>query len=386
VLQRGAAAAAVSTGQAQDGNFGSSEREEGGALRTSGSGLPAADEDEGESATAGGGGAGSGNAGAHEGRRSSGRRVWVRAAEALVLADPDNVWDPNWRSTQGRTQMHLLLSAFPPAKQDAAAYRFLLASAQDANLSPVAEDAKGRIPLFCLCEQMAAVPASECAEAARILKMVLGGGGGLVGVGGSDRSGKTVFDIQEQVPRSCLSEMRYMLVDATMGHGSSKSTSAGINSSRGGGGGLGVDMVLKPRKGDLTSSSLNASAGAKTSSSSSRHSNNNNNNNASSFTNSQQQQKSSYQPSTHAHMHDENVSNRAFQHSSSSSSSSSLGSGAESRGGSGSWVRVPSSQPKGGPPPPPPPSHHLQQAQAAHRNNAPSMSQHPLLRGGSSRR
>jgi hypothetical protein len=66
--------------------------------------------------------------------RLAGRGVWVRTAEQLVKAGAR--WDPSWRSSRGASQLHLLLSGFPPSKEDMAAYKFLLTSALSGGLSP----------------------------------------------------------------------------------------------------------------------------------------------------------------------------------------------------------------------------------------------------------
>ena len=52
-----------------------------------------------------------------------------------------------------------------------------------------------------------------CPEAPSILEMVLSACGG--GVGGSDRTGRTLFDIEEKVPSSCLAAGMSFIVRAT---------------------------------------------------------------------------------------------------------------------------------------------------------------------------
>ena len=56
--------------------------------------------------------------------RAAGRRVWVRAAEALVRGGAR--WDALWRCPHGASQLYLLLSAFPPAPEDHAPYQVTL--------------------------------------------------------------------------------------------------------------------------------------------------------------------------------------------------------------------------------------------------------------------
>jgi len=145
--------------------------------------------------------------------RTSGRRVWVKAAEFLVRSGAK--WDANWRGTNGCNQLYLLLAAFPPATSDFGSYRYLVSTSLEAGLSPGDEDDKGRNGLFALCEQMAGVSTEICPDANKILRMILDGCG-LVGVGGSDRSGRTVFDIPDRVSFSCLASARPLLVEATM--------------------------------------------------------------------------------------------------------------------------------------------------------------------------
>jgi hypothetical protein len=145
--------------------------------------------------------------------RSPGRRVWVKAAECLIKKGA--VWDSNWNGINGSSQLYLLLSAFPPAREDISSYRYLLTSALEAGCSPMLEDEKGRNSLFILCEQMAGVSLEVCPEAGKIMRTLLDSCGN-VGVGGSDRSGRTVFDIRERVPLSCLSSVKSMLINATL--------------------------------------------------------------------------------------------------------------------------------------------------------------------------
>ena len=139
--------------------------------------------------------------------RSGGRRVWVRAAETLVRAGAR--WDPALRiGAKHHSQLYLLVSGFPPAKEDSAAYRYIIESALAARCDPLLEDEKGRNMIFFLCEQMAFVPAETCPESRKILSAMLGVCGSS-GVGGSDRTGRTVFDIDERVANSCLGARRH---------------------------------------------------------------------------------------------------------------------------------------------------------------------------------
>ncbi|CAE7692926.1 unnamed protein product [Symbiodinium microadriaticum] len=165
--------------------------------------------------------------------RSSGARSWVKAAHALVKAGA--AWSGHMCIAKGQTQLYLLLKAFPPPREDVHTYRSLLAaclaslsSSDDA--SPLTEDEQGRSALFVLCEQMSHVSQDAFPEATSMLKMVLEHAGG--SIGGADRSGRTVFDLEEQVaedaeiPYSCLRAARQLLVHAGTKSGAGRIISA----------------------------------------------------------------------------------------------------------------------------------------------------------------
>lgn len=124
---------------------------------------------------------------------------------------------------KGHTQLYLLLKSFPPPRDDVHTYRSLLAeclsSCSKENATPLTEDEQGRSALFVLCEQMAGVRQDAYPEASNILKMVLEYSGG--SIGGADRSGRTVFDIEDdresdgrKVSFSCLRAARQLLIQA----------------------------------------------------------------------------------------------------------------------------------------------------------------------------
>lgn len=92
-------------------------------------------------------------------------------------------------------------------------YRALLKSVLEHGLSPTVEDDRGRNALFVLCEQMSMVSSDQSPDSTRLMGIVLDACGSS-GVGGSDRTGRTVFDIEERVAQSCLSACRQMLLDA----------------------------------------------------------------------------------------------------------------------------------------------------------------------------
>ena len=152
--------------------------------------------------------------------RVSGRRVWVQAAYTLVKAGA--VWHAAMVVQPGHSQLYLFLHAFPPPPEDSSLYKSLLRGALAApGMNPLHEDEQGRSALFVLCEQMAKTPREKCPAAGEILAAVLqhvAAGGG--GIGGADRSGRTVFDLEAgggggEVPDiSCLQASRQLLVEA----------------------------------------------------------------------------------------------------------------------------------------------------------------------------
>eukprot|EP01034_Spumella_vulgaris_P021576 gene21576-27614_t len=145
----------------------------------------------------------------------AGRRVWIKAAEMLVKSGAH--WDSAWRTPRGCSQLHLFLAAFPPTREDSSMYRALLKSALEHGVNPAVEDDRGRNALFVLCEQMCLIASDVSPDAARLMHIVLDACGAS-GVGGSDRTGRTVFDIEERVPHSCLSACRQILLDSANHH------------------------------------------------------------------------------------------------------------------------------------------------------------------------
>jgi len=147
-------------------------------------------------------------------RLSSGRGVWLRAAEVLLSAGA--TWDSKWRSPSGATQLHLLLHAFPAPPQHAAIYRSLVSSALEAgNLNPLVQDNKGVSPIVVVCERMRHVSSEACPDAARVMRMLLDGPSGQQGgVLPSDLLGY-VDSLVQTVPKSCLVVVRPMLSGAS---------------------------------------------------------------------------------------------------------------------------------------------------------------------------
>jgi hypothetical protein len=158
--------------------------------------------------------------------RVSGRRVWVKAVHTLVRAGAE--WNASMVVQPGHSQLYMFLHAFPPPPEDALLYRSLLQGALAApGMDPLSEDDNGRSALFVLCEQMAKTATEKCPSAGDILSLVLqhipNGG-----IGGSDRSGRTVFDLEQEAPSSavewgasgvsCFQASRQLLINAGTAH------------------------------------------------------------------------------------------------------------------------------------------------------------------------
>lgn len=148
--------------------------------------------------------------------RLTGRKVWIKAAEVLIKSGAH--WDASWRSPNHCSQLHLLLAAFPPCREESHTYRALLKSALEDGLNPTAEDDRGRNALFVLCEAMASVAADQSPDSTRLVHYLLEYSSNLnpyYGIGGSDRTGRTIFDIEDTVGHSCLASCRSVLKQAS---------------------------------------------------------------------------------------------------------------------------------------------------------------------------
>jgi hypothetical protein len=159
---------------------------------------------------------------------------WVFVAQKLLRSGA--TWGPSSRKGCKDNQLHLLLGAFPstnPTVEETSAYRFLLSSAL-ASLDPTSEDTSGRNAVFILCDRLANIPAgAHLGEFPLHLSVV-----GTVldalkskssGIGGSDRTGLTIFDIEESVHNSCLSAAKPMLFQMAA-RAAFNATTVGINS------------------------------------------------------------------------------------------------------------------------------------------------------------
>ena len=123
---------------------------------------------------------------------------------------PGAKWDPSIRTSKKETQLHLILSAFPPPVDQIKDFRFLVSSALENGLDPLVEDSTGKNCLFVFCETLGHASNEKYPESQGLLSMLLGKSGSR-GVGNADHTGKTVYDIQESVPGSCLTACRRLL-------------------------------------------------------------------------------------------------------------------------------------------------------------------------------
>eukprot|EP01038_Epipyxis_sp_PR26KG_P006383 gene6383-8793_t len=181
--------------------------------------------------------------------RIAGRRVWIKAADVLIRMGAD--WDPYWITPRGSSQLHLLLSGFPPTREESLLYQSLITDAlsqfhQPRNANPSNNsnnnmyslsliDENDRTSLFILCEQMATISYEYCPDAPKIMKLLLdlprpkNNNNNINNINNNnnslyllslknwiekaDRTGRTIFDIEEKVPHSCLSICKPILYD-----------------------------------------------------------------------------------------------------------------------------------------------------------------------------
>lgn len=118
------------------------------------------------------------------------------------------------------------MAAFPPPKDQIASYQHLLATALASGADPLAEDTRGRNCIFVICEAMSHTLFEAFPESRSILLSLLEKCGSS-GLGNADRSGKTVFDLEEGVTGSCLSSCRKILLSSTS-HSSEKNFTESI--------------------------------------------------------------------------------------------------------------------------------------------------------------
>lgn len=140
----------------------------------------------------------------------------------LALIILGEKWSTSWRQiATGNSQLHLLLQAFPPPRDQSVAYRTLVVSAIKAGLSPLTlENAKGQSALHLFCIQLGTVTKETFPDAGNVLHALLHAcfdqatlnnpANGLK----PDKSGKTILDISESVVNSWLSLSRNLLAQS----------------------------------------------------------------------------------------------------------------------------------------------------------------------------
>lgn len=125
------------------------------------------------------------------------------------------MWNPSLQLKKGETELYLMLRSYPPPRDDVHVYRTLLSSCLRSSdeMNPLIEDENGKSALFIFCEQLSKISSDAFPESLTLLKMVLDripGGG----IGGADRTGRTIFDIEDNIGYSCLKAARQTLIDA----------------------------------------------------------------------------------------------------------------------------------------------------------------------------
>lgn len=162
----------------------------------------------------------------HSKLRSTGVKSWIRTLNILLTSgclprDVTNLtigaqWNPLIQMSKGETELYLLLLSFPPPREDISMYRAIVSSCLSCpEMNPLIEDENGRSALFIFCERLSKVNSDAFPESVNILKMVLDHTGG--GIGGADRTGRTIFDIEDDTTYSgysCLKASRHLLVQA----------------------------------------------------------------------------------------------------------------------------------------------------------------------------
>lgn len=119
--------------------------------------------------------------------------------------------------------MHLLLSAYPPPRNQMHEYMKLVSSAIASGLTLVAEDENGNTPIFILCERFSMITIDMYPDAVPLMKSLVQVAR-LMAEKSSDTAapntfelanhqGKTIFDLPDYVPLSCLSVCKPYLAE-----------------------------------------------------------------------------------------------------------------------------------------------------------------------------
>lgn len=143
-----------------------------------------------------------------------------------TIIDTGAEWNPKWRNDKGSTMMHLLLASYPPPRSQMHEYMKLVSSAVASGLSLVAEDDYGNTPIFVLCERFSMVSVDSYPDAIPLMKSLIHvarlTAQNPVANSSSitpntfelaNRQGKTVFDLPDYVPSSCLSVCKPYLAE-----------------------------------------------------------------------------------------------------------------------------------------------------------------------------
>lgn len=135
-------------------------------------------------------------------------------------------FDATWMSSpQHRlSQLHLLVAAYPPSREDGHSFLQLVKVALSTGLNPLLEEgSRGRNAFFLLCEAMAAVSSDHAPEHKRLVKLFLEMQPQVV----TDRAGRTVLEITDTVPDSAWSVVKGMVMEVTGGSVRSRITGNG---------------------------------------------------------------------------------------------------------------------------------------------------------------
>jgi len=124
------------------------------------------------------------------------------------------LWDAAYRDEKNRSQLLLLVEALPLKSEDWPSYMTLLSKALKAGLSASAEDNRGCNALFILCEKLAFLPYNSYSETIRLVRLLVANDE--KGWKITDHSGRSLSDIEDRVPNSCLSVVRNMFLKNIM--------------------------------------------------------------------------------------------------------------------------------------------------------------------------
>ena len=128
----------------------------------------------------------------------------------IIIIYTGALWDTTFRDDKHRSQLLLLIEALPLKADDWPSYMMLLSKALKAGLSANAEDSRGCNALFLLCEKLAYLPQNTFAETIRLVRLLVANDDKSWDI--IDHTGRSLADIEERVPNSCLSVVRNMFM------------------------------------------------------------------------------------------------------------------------------------------------------------------------------